>query len=691
MSERLSEAVTLSTEAGIALIRIDNPPVNAASQAVRAGIVAAVARLPALGVKAAGLYCAGRTFIAGADVREFGQPPGAPSLPEVCAALDASAVPIVAVLHGTALGGGLEVALACQARIGLDGLKVGFPEVNLGILPGAGGTQRGPRLAGMAAVLDLALTGKPVVADRALALGLIDERAAGEPEAVAREAAGRLASGALAARRTGDMTVAPDEAALAAAREGLGRSRHLTAPARIVEAVAASTRPLAEGLAEERRLFQQCYDDPQRAALVHAFLAERAVAKYPEAGTAPRPIARIGVIGAGTMGQGIATACLLAGLDVTLVEREVEALARGQAAIARNLDGALSRGKLTREARDAAEALLDATTDMEALADADVIIEAAFETMAVKRAIFAELDRIARDGAVLASNTSYLDIDAIAAATARPGDVLGLHFFSPAHVMRLLEVVVGSGTAPDAVATGFALARRLGKVAVRAGNGEGFIGNRILGAYIRTAEHLVLDGAAPEAVDRAVRSLGLAMGPFETQDLAGLDIGHANRRRRDATRPAAERYSRVSDRLVEAGALGRKTGAGYYLYGDERPRPNPAVERIVAEERARAGIAPRELAEGEIGERYLTAMIAEAARVVEEGIAGRPGDVDVVLLNGYGFPRHLGGPLHQADAIGAAELVRRIEAWSAEDPHHWRVPALLRRMAEEGGTFAAMN
>ncbi|MRX49006.1 3-hydroxyacyl-CoA dehydrogenase [Paracoccus sp. S-4012] len=689
--ERFSEAVTGEMVGEVALICIDNPPVNAAGHEVRKGLTAAVSWLAGSGAKAAGLWCAGRTFTAGADVREFGKTPQPPSLPEVCNTLEASAVPIVAVMHGTALGGGFELALACHARIGLSGLRVGFPEVNLGILPGAGGTQRGPRLAGIAPVLDMALSGKPMPAEEALKHGLIDELTRGEPREVALDAARRAAAGDLKTRRTGELETPADTDAINAAQVKLAKKPGLNAPPRIVEAVAASTRPITEGLAEERRLFMECYDDPQRAALVHAFLAERAVAKYPEAGAKPRAVKRVGVIGAGTMGQGIATSCLLAGLDVTLVEVKEEALGRGEAAIAKNLDGAMERGKMTAAARAEAEAALDATTDMEALADADLIIEAAFEKMEVKREIFTALDRIAKPGAVLATNTSYLDVNEIAAVTSRPEDVIGLHFFSPAHIMRLLEIVVADRTAPEVVATGFALAKRLGKIGVRAGVCDGFIGNRILGNYARAAEHLVLDGAAPSQVDRAVRGLGMAMGPFEMADLAGLDIGYFNRRRRDPIRPPEERYSKVADRLVEAGTLGRKTGKGYYVYGESKPVPNPDLDGIVADERALSGIAPREFSDHDIRDRYLTAMIAEAARVVEDGIAQRPSDVDAVFLNGYGFPRHLGGPLHQADVIGAAELVRRMEEWSAEDPWQWRVPAILRRMADEGGTFAQLN
>ncbi len=689
----MGEIVTLEVVGAVALVALDNPPVNAASHALRQGILEALdAASRDARVEVVALWGRGRAFVAGADIREFGQPPRAPSLPEVVDALEDCELPVIAVLHGVALGGGLEIALGCHARVGIEGLRVGLPEVALGLMPGAGGTQRTPRLTGIAPAIDLVTTGRHVAADEALALGLIDRLVAGEPREVALAAAREVVEGTLATRRTGALVVEPDDDAVAEARARVAsKDPHLFSPVRCVDAVAASTRPIREGLAEERRLFEECLDSPQRAGLVHAFFAERAVAKVPEAGAAPRDVGAVGVVGAGTMGAGIATAALLAGLDVVLTERDADALERGRATVLGNLDGAVKRGKMDAGARGGAEARLACATGLDALADVDLVIEAAFEDMDVKAGIFRELDRVCRSGAVLATNTSYLDVDAIAAVTARPADVIGLHFFSPAHVMRLMEVVVGRETAPEVVATGFALAARMKKVAVRAGVCDGFIGNRILTAYRRAADYLVLDGAAPAQVDAALEGWGFAMGPFRTLDLAGGDIGWAARKRRAPHRPATERYSAIPDRLAERGWFGRKTGRGWYDHTGDRPVPTPEVAAIVEAERDAAGIVPRAFDDAEIVGRTTTAMIAEGARVLEDGIALRPVDVDAVFLFGYGFPRFRGGPMFHADTVGAVALVERIERWSAEDADFWRVPDLLRDLARGGGTFAAMN
>ncbi|RMA41142.1 3-hydroxyacyl-CoA dehydrogenase [Rhodophyticola porphyridii] len=685
----MNDVVHLERVGATGLIGLNNPPVNAASHALRQAILEAVETLeadPEIDVIA--LYGKGRSFIAGADIREFGKPPKDPWLPALCNRLEACAKPVISVLHGAALGGGLEVALGTHARIAVPGVAIGLPEVTLGIIPGAGGTQRTPRLTGIPAALDLITTGRHIDAEQALALGLVDRIATGDPRDLALQAAVDVRRGDLRTRRTGDLTTKPDDDALAETAAELRKIKaHLFSPHRCVEAVAASTLPLQEGLARERALFQNCLDSPQRAGLIHAFFAERAVAKIPEAAATPRDIGRIGVIGAGTMGSGIATACLLAGFPVTLVEKNADALERGQSAIAGNLDGAVRRGKLTSERRDTLD--LTASTDMARLDGADLVIEAAFEDMEVKKQIIKQAENIC-PGAILATNTSYLDVNDIAAAAASPGDVIGLHFFSPAHVMRLLEVVVGDATRPEVVATGFALAKRLRKIAVRAGVCDGFIGNRIMNHYRKAADHLMMDGASPEQIDAAIRGFGFAMGPFEMSDLAGLDIGHANRRRQDATRPEAERYVAVADRLVEAGWLGRKTGKGFYLHGADTG-PNPDIAPIIEAERAHHGVSPRPFTDEEIVARYLTAMISEAARVYDEGIALRPIDVDAVLLFGYGFPRHHGGPLHHADTLGAARLVERIETYATEDAHFWQVPAILRRMAAEETTFADLN
>ncbi|WP_208999872.1 3-hydroxyacyl-CoA dehydrogenase NAD-binding domain-containing protein [Stappia sediminis] len=695
MNIRSAPAVRYEMVDGTALIAIDNPPVNASSHDVRTALLEAVRQAEAdEAVDAIAIFGAGRTFIAGADIREFGKPPKDPILPDVNNAIEACAKPVIAILHGTALGGGFEVALAAHARIALPGTQVGLPEVTLGVLPGAGGTQRAPRLIGIAKALEIITEGRRIGAEEALEMGLIDRIAEGEPRDVALEMAEEVRQGNLGTRRTGELQVSPDDAAIADVSERLkAKQAHLFSPHKAVEAVAGCTGPLAEGLAQERALFRQCIESPQRAGLIHAFFAERAVAKIPEAGATPRPVAGAGVIGGGTMGSGIATAMLLAGLNVTLVERDEEALARGRASVEGNLAQAVKRGKLDEAKRAAILAeRLKATTDLGALAEADLIVEAVFEDLEVKTELFARLDAIAREGAVLATNTSYLDVDRIAAATSRPQDVVGLHFFSPAHVMKLIEVVVGDKTAAEVVATGFALAKRLRKIAVRAGVCDGFIGNRILAHYRKSVDYLMMDGATPQQIDPALTGFGFAMGPFAVSDLAGLDIGWATRKRHAAMRPAEERYIPIADRICEEGWFGRKTGKGFYVYPQGgKPEPNPEVARIIDEERAKAGILPRNFEDDEIVDRYMTAMIAEAARVLEDGIAQRPIDIDAVFLFGYGFPRFRGGPLHYADTLGAKELVARIERYAEEDAHYWQVPPLLARMAREGTRFADMN
>ncbi len=694
-THQVNDLISIEMEGDTALIRIDNPPVNATGQVVRQGLDEAVARLDAdAAVKAIAIYGAGRTFVAGADIKEFGKPPQPPALPEVYDRIEACETPVVTVMHGTALGGGLELALATHARVGIDGLRVGLPEVALGLLPGAGGTQRLPRLTGIPFALDACLSGRHVPAQEALEAGVIDRLEAGEPRDVALKTAQDAASGVLKTRRTGDLEVTPDEAALRETEEKLRQTQPLLfSPHKIVECIrVASETPLAEGLKFERAAFMECMDTPQRAGLIHAFFGERAVSNIPEAKGEARPIDKVGIIGGGTMGSGIATACLLAGLPVRMVEVAQEGLDRGIATITGNIDGAVKRGKLPADKRDATLAMLEPSLQMEDLADVDLVVEAVFEDMDVKKEIFGKLDKICKPGAIMASNTSYLDVNEIAAATSRPADVLGLHFFSPAHVMRLLEIVVADKTAPDVVATGFALAKRLKKVGVRAGVCDGFIGNRILSHYGKEAAYLVLDGASPQQVDSALEGFGFAMGPHKVGDLAGLDIGWANRKRKADNRDPNERYAgAVADRICEQGWFGRKTGKGYYVYEGKDVRPNPDVAPIIERERQEAGITPREFTDQEIVDRYMTAMISEAARVVEDGIAKRPLDVDMVLLFGYGFPRFRGGPLHYADTIGAAELVRRIEGYAQEDPHYWQVPDILRRMAADGTTFADMN
>jgi len=688
----MSNPVSLEVVDRTALVSIDNPPVNAASHAVRAGLVNTMQAANAMtDVDVIVLYAKGRTFIAGADIKEFGKPPMDPWLPEVCNRIEDSATPVIAVLHGTPLGGGLEVAMAAHARVALPGTKLGLPEVNLGILPGAGGTQRAPRLVGIPSALDMILTGRHVPLDEAISLGLVDHVLDGTPREAALGAAALWRESKIATRKTGELTVAPDDAALNAARETIAKTQpHLFSPMKCVDAVAASVLPIREGLRKERDLFNECLNSPQRAGLIHAFFMERAVAKVPEAKLAPRAFQKIGVIGSGLMGSGIATACLMAGLSVVMIDTSPDALERGRAAVAGNLDKAVARGKLSPDKRATASSGFTTSLDMAHLSDADIVIEAVFEEMDAKKAVFRTLDDVCKPGAVLATNTSYLDINEIAISTRRSEDVIGLHFFSPAHIMRLLEVVVADATAPEVVSTGFALAKALRKVAVRAGVCDGFIGNRILATTRKAADYMLLDGASPFEIDTAIEAFGFAMGPYRVLDMAGLDISWASRKRQAATRPAKERYVAIGDRICEHGMLGRKTGLGYYSY-DEEIAPNPDALAIIDAERASAGIKARTFKADEIVARYMAAMVMEGARVLEDGIALRPIDVDAILVFGYGFPRFRGGPMHYCDTEGAATLVARIDAYAKEDPVFWRVPDTLRKMAKTGATFAARN
>jgi 3-hydroxyacyl-CoA dehydrogenase len=695
-ANQINTAISVGREGDVALICIDNPPVNATGVEVREGLTKAIADLNAENTaKAIAIYCAGRTFVAGADIREFGKPPKEPSLTQVLNDVEQSAIPVISIIHGTALGGGYELALSTHARVALKGAKFGLPEVLLGLIPGAGGTQRLPRIAGIPFALDVAVSGRHARVEEGFEKGAIDRVVdAGEPRDIAIAMGQEVIAGTLPTRRSDQIEVTRDDAALDATRAMVQKKNpHLVNLVHCVDAVAASALPITEGLAEERRLFIACMQTPQRAGLIHAFFGERAVSNIPEAKGDTRPLAKIGVIGGGTMGSGITTSCLMAGIPVRLIEVQQEGLDRGVATITKNLDGAVSRGKMTADKRDAALAMLEPSLAMEDLADVDLVIEAVFEKMEIKKDIFGKLDTICKPGAILASNTSYLDINAIADMTNRPQDVLGLHFFSPAHVMRLLEIVQGAKTAPDALATGFALAKKLKKVGVLAQVCDGFIGNRILGHYGKVISYLVMDGAAPAQVDAALEGFGMAMGPHKVGDLAGLDIGYMTRqRRKEEGLPEGERYGGdIADRISEREGHGRKTGKGYYLYDTGAPVPNPAVDDIIAEVRAEQGITAQDFSDQDIVDRYMTAFISEAARVVEDGTAKRPVDVDMVFLFGYGFPRHRGGPLHYADTIGAAELVRRIEEYAKEDPNYWQVPSILRKMAADGSKFADLN
>ncbi|NUY01607.1 3-hydroxyacyl-CoA dehydrogenase NAD-binding domain-containing protein [Paraburkholderia youngii] len=686
----------------VLLVTIDHAPVNALSADVRRGLLAAIEAADAdRDVEAVLIVGAGRNFIAGADIREFGKPPVPPSLPDVCNRIEACGKPVIAALHGAALGGGLEVALAAHYRIAVEGAKLGLPEVQLGLLPGAGGTQRTPRLIGAPAALDLILSGRHASAKEAFALGLIDRL--GDSDDILAEGLAythELLAAHAPVRRTRDAAALNDRAASLAAvakarDETAKKARGLFSPLKIVDAVeAAIEQPFDEGLKFERTLFLQCLDSPQRAGLVHAFFAEREVLKAPETRDAkPRALEAIGVIGSGTMGAGIAVALLDAGLPVTMIERDEASLARGRAHIDKVYDGLIAKGRLTAEKKAATMARWSGGTSYDALAHVDLVIEAVFEDLDVKKAVFAELDRVCKPAAVLATNTSYLDIEAIAASIPRAADVIGLHFFSPANIMKLLEVVVPKQASADVVATAFELAKKLRKTPVRAGVCDGFIGNRLLAVYRAAADALMEDGASPYQIDAAVRAFGLPMGPFQVVDLAGGDIGWAARKRRAATRDPNARYVQIADRLCERGWFGQKTGRGFYLYpeGSRGGMPDPEVEAIIDAERKRAGVTPRSFTDEQIIRRYMAAMINEGANVVHEGIALRPLDVDVTLLYGYGFPRYRGGPMKYADSVGLATILADIREYAKEDPLFWRPSPLLVELVERGADFASLN
>lgn len=686
----------------ILLVTIDHPPVNALGVEVRRGLLAAIDGADAdPAVAAVLLVGAGRNFIGGADIREFGKPPLAPALPDVCNRIEACGKLVVAAIHGAALGGGLEVALAAHYRIALPAARLGLPEVQLGLLPGAGGTQRTPRLIGAAAALELMLSGRHIGPAEALELGLIDRVGSGtDPVAEGLAYARELLDKAAAPRRTRDapgLALREQQlAAIDAARADTAKkARGLFSPLKIVDAVQAAVElPFDAGLATERKLFLECLDSPQRAGLVHAFFAEREVLKSPETRAAkPRPIDSVGVVGGGTMGAGISVAVLDAGLPVTMIERDEASLARGRAHVEKVYDSLIARGRMTPAAKAAVMARWHGSTSYDALAQVDLVIEAVFEDMAVKLAVFAELDRVCKRGAVLATNTSYLDIDQIAASISRPADVLGLHFFSPANIMKLLEIVVPAAVAPDAVATAFELAKKLGKTPVRAGVCDGFIGNRILAVYRQAADHMMEDGASPYQIDQAVRDFGYPMGPYQVADLAGGDIGWATRKRRAPTRDPQARYVQIADRLCERGWFGQKTGRGFYLYakGARSGTPDAEVEAIIDLERQRAGVAPRRFSDAEIMRRYLAAMINEGANVVHQGIALRPLDVDVTFVHGYGFPRFRGGPLHYADSVGLDKILADIREFAKEDPLFWQASPLLVELVERGADFASLN
>jgi 3-hydroxyacyl-CoA dehydrogenase len=675
----------------VAVFTFDNPPVNALSQPVRAALLDAVEALDAdRAVRAIVLAGAGRGFVAGADVREFDRPPAEPLLPAVLSRLEACGKPVVAALHGSTLGGGAETALACHYRCASGDLQLGFPEVSLGLLPGAGGTVRLPRLAGWQAALDLMTWGKPIGIDPAIALGIVDRRVDGELVAGAVGWARELADSGMPPRRVLDLPVPPSRPAQFEEylRALPASARRLPAPPRIVEALAsAAMLPAEAALARARTLFLECVASVESRSLRHLFFAERRPAPDP---AFVRDVGQAAVLGAGTMGSGIAISLATGGIGVTLVDAKQEALDAGLARVKSAIDTAERKGRLDAAAAAAARARVQGSLTLAAVAGVELVVEAVFENLAVKREVFGRLGELAKPGAVLATNTSTLDVDAIAAASGRPDDVVGMHFFSPANVMRLVEVVRGRQSSREALATAHAVTRRIGKIAIPVGNAFGFVGNRMLYAYGREKELMMLEGASPEGIDRALQDFGMAMGPNAVGDLAGLDIGFQVRKEWQE-KPDDPRFYRVSDRLAELGRFGQKSGRGFYRYdgpGKER-LPDPEVTELIRVEADRLGIERRDIDPGEIVTRCILALVNEGARILEAGIAESPDDIDVIWCNGYGFPRHRGGPMFYADTVGLAGVVDAIRALAREHgERYWEPAGLLARLAAEDASFA---
>ena len=694
----MTAPVSYTATGRIGTIVIDSPPVNALSHGVRQGIIECLKVAEADDTEVVILRCEGRTFIAGADITEFGKAPQAPALATVLEALESHAKPIVAAVHGTALGGGLELALCCDYRIAAASAKVGLPEVNLGLLPGAGGTQRLPRLAGLEQAINMITTGRPITAHDALTTGIVDEVCPGDLGAGATSFAEALIEKGAGKRLTRDipLKIAHDEAALLSqARDTIAkRLRGQTAPQRILDCLeAAGTTAFDEGLAAERRAFEACMGDPQSTALRHLFFAERTASKINgmAAGTETRPVKHVGIIGAGTMGGGIAMCFAQSGFRVTLVDQDEEGLARGLSTIKKNYEISIKRGRLSADQVEGFLSNLEPTSNWQQLQNTDLVIEAVFENLELKQSVFQKLDDICAADTILASNTSYQSIDALATATQRPDRVVGMHFFSPANVMRLLEVVRGAASSDTTLATAMAVGKNIGKVCALSGMCYGFIGNRMLRHYGREAALCVMEGASPAQVDHAMQHWGMAMGPMAVGDLAGLDVGYRAREQLSDEEKGPRINYLLADRLVEAGRLGQKSGAGYYRYNPEtRAREeDPAVAEIIDATRAELGITPRQIGKEEIVDRLTLALANEGARILEEGIAQRASDIDVVYCFGYGFPRFRGGPMHVAESRGIRSVVDTIarfhDSLAAEN---WLIAPLLARLAAQGGRLA---
>ncbi len=694
----MSNVVSYELNGNIGIIRVNNPPVNALARVVRQGILDAVTEAQKDASEAIVLCCEGRTFIAGADITEFGKPPMEPGLPEVLTVIENSSKPVIAAIHGTALGGGFEVALACHYRCAVASAQVGLPEVKLGLLPGAGGTQRVPRVAGVKAALDMITSGNPIAAGKACEMGLVDE-IIGDTDLVAGaiQYAKDLAESGAPLKRIRDISIDPASIEPGffdkARKEQAKRARGQIAPDRIVTAIeAAVTLPMDKGLERERELFKELVTSPESAALRHIFFAERQAAKIKDlpADTQSRAINKVAIIGGGTMGGGIAMCFANVGIPVVMVEINDEALSRGLGIISKNYTITVQKGKLAADKMQERLDLITGTTNYSALADVDLVIEAVFENLELKQEIFAKLDKGCKPGAILATNTSYQDVDAIAAATNRPQDVVGMHFFSPANVMKLLEVVRGEKTADDVLATVMQVGKKIGKICALSRVCYGFIGNRMLSGYGREAQMLLLDGCTPEQVDSALERFGMAMGPLAMGDLAGLDVGYKARQARTDL-PDNPKLFRMGTVLVEIGRLGQKTGAGYYKY-DPATRArmsDPEVEKLIQDEARKLGIEQRKITDEEIIERCLYPLINEGAKILEEGIAQRPSDIDVVYVYGYAFPAAKGGPMHYADQVGLKNVYNKINEFRGRyGEQYWKPAALLEKLAGSGKTFA---
>lgn len=687
---KITEVVDLDKHGEVAVLTVNNPPVNALSVGVRKGLADGVkAALEDDSVKALVIACAGRTFIAGADITEFGKPFQEPGLEVPFALMENASKPVIAAIHGTALGGGLETALVCHFRVAVPTARFGFPEVLLGLLPGAGGTQRLPLVVGVEKAIQMIAGGNQISAQEALKEGLIDEIIEGDLISGALAFAQKVLAEKRPLRKIRDRREKVEAAKgrpeiFAAARQAFAKSkRGFEAPQACIDAIEAAVHlPFEEGLQKERELFAKLLLGSQSAAQRYIFFAEREAAKIPDvpADTPQRPIKTVGIVGAGTMGGGIAMSCANVGIPVVIMEVNQQLLDKGLGICRKNYENTAAKGRITREDVEKRMSLIKGTLSMEDFRDVDLVIEAVYENMDLKKEVFAKLDRICKPGVILASNTSALNINEIATATSRPESVIGLHFFSPANVMRLLEVVRGEKTAKDVIATSMAFGKRIQKIPVLVGVCQGFVGNRMLAQRTREANKMILEIGSPQPIDKVIYDFGFPMGPFAMSDLAGLDIGWNK---------AASKRATLRERLCEAGRLGQKTGAGFYDYqaGSRTPIPSPVVEKMIRDFAAERNITPRTLSDEEILERCLYPMINEGAKILEEGIAIRPSDIDVIWVYGYGWPVYRGGPMFYADLVGLKKIYDRLVEWEKKEGPEWKPAPLLERLAAEGKGF----